>query len=384
MTCPVRPEATASAKPSPKRGTGRPDAVTAAANKAALAISDVLLRIGARRGLLEFYDSAPNFSPIIEAARADPKRLFKPLDLLFELFRPDYFKKTRFDAPAGDPGWFGPDSAIWYVLTHTPTIALGLVNTAIVDIMHQDIQYAVFDHSKLVGRDNAGKVIPGTISGTGWVVRAGRTLSFFAGAAYGSTEAAESLCQTVKAMHGQVKGVRPDGKPYDADDPEFFRWTYATVVQGLAAAHERYHPRPLSGPALDQFYREYAVSGEALGGSDLPKTKAECAHVLNNSPSVVGVTVNADNIDYIRMIPRGLRGGFVGWLIQDILPEPIQKVLGFRQPNQPLLRVYQVLARGAAMAVNSLGDIREVDQAFQRVGRTKKSVYQGTPRTTAG
>ncbi|MGL6235408.1 MAG: oxygenase MpaB family protein [Segniliparus sp.] len=371
-------------KPSAARGPERPEALIAFGNKTAVAVWDTLLRIGARRKLLDFYDSTPSFQPMVEAALANPKRVLNPMDWSFELFRPDYFKKTRFDAPMGDPGWFGPDSAIWYVLTHTPTISLGLLNTAIVDIMHQDIQYAVFDHSKLVGRDKeTGRVLPGKISGTGWAVRAGRTLSFFAGAAYGSTEAAESLCQTVRALHGQVKGFRPDGKPYDADEPEFFRWTYATVVQGLAAAHERYHPRPLKGAALDQFYREYAVVGEALGGTDLPKTKAECRYVLNNSPSVVGVTINADNIDYVRMIPRGLRGGFFGWLIQDILPEPIQKVLDFRQPNPALLRVYKALGRGVAILINSMGDIHEVDQALHRVGRTKKSIYRGTPRITA-
>jgi uncharacterized protein (DUF2236 family) len=75
----------------------------------------------------------------------------------------------------------------------------------------------------------------------GAAVRFGHSVAFFIGTAYGSTETAERLARTVRAMHHTVEGTRPDGLPYDADDPEW-RWNYATVVWGLATAHEG-HPR---------------------------------------------------------------------------------------------------------------------------------------------
>ncbi len=317
-----------------------------------------------------FDDGLPDTSPLWKAVRANPRRVLNPVDLVWDLARSDYFKKTRFDVPAGDPGWFGPDSAAWYVHMHTPTLFLGLVNTAMIDIIHQDIQYAVFDHSKLVGRDAYGKVIPGTFSSKGTLVRAGRTFSFFAGMVYGSTDTAEELSKTVKAIHHTVKGVRPDGKSYDADEPEFFRWTYASVVDGIAGAHERYHPRPLEGAQLDQFYREYAKVGEALGGTDLPQTKAECQKLLVTSPSANSIALNVDNIDYIRpplpLVARPLYNFFF-WLIMDMMPLPVQKVVSFTQPNPVKRRVYQTTARILVRTISAFGEIQEVKQARRRI-----------------
>jgi len=309
-----------------------------------------------------------------ELVRRDPRALLNPLELLFELFRPDYFKRVQFDGPAGDPGWFGPDSAAWYVHTHTPTVLIGTVNTALVDILHQDIQYAVYDHSKLPGRNADGTVRSGTFSGRGAIVRGGHTFSFFTGVVYGSTETAESLCRTVKAMHSQVKGRRPDGKAYDADDPEFFRWAYASVVDGFAAAHERYHPKPLQGKDLDQFYREYARVGTALGGVDLPMTKADCHRVLCESLSAAEVGLNADNVKYIETLfqPPGARLSkpiydFYYWLVMDMMPLPVQEAVGFEQPKPAVRKAYRRLGKVLLNAPRVFGEIHEVRQAYARV-----------------
>jgi uncharacterized protein (DUF2236 family) len=312
--------------------------------------------------------------PVLREIKRRPASVLNPMDAAFEWVRPDYFKKARFDGPAGDPGWFGPDSAAWYVHMHTPSVFIGMINTAIIDILHQDIQYAVYDHSKLVGRNDDGSVRSGTFSGEGLGIRAGHTFSFFTGVVYGSTETAESLCRTVKAMHGNVKGQRPDGRRYDADDPEFFRWTYATVVDGLAGAHERYHPKPLRGSDLDQFYRDYTKVGEALGGVDLPATKAECQRVLVESPSAEQVGLNADNIKYIQLmqppkakLPKPFYD-FGYWMIMDMMPPPVQQAVGFTQPSATVLKNYRRFGRLMLNAPRALGELREVEQARRRVG----------------
>ena len=116
----------------------------------------------------------------------------------------------------------------------------------------------------------------------GAVTRLGHSVAFFIGTAYGSTETAERLAATVRAMHHTIKGVRPDGAAYDADDPDWLRWNYATVVWGLATAHEMYHPRPLRGKKLDRYYGEFVRVGHALGGTDLPTTKAETLDCLES------------------------------------------------------------------------------------------------------
>ncbi|MFW0789855.1 oxygenase MpaB family protein [Gordonia sp. CPCC 205333] len=324
-----------------------------------------------RTPLDRYFDNGfPDLSPIWHRLRRRPLAIFNPIDLLFELYRPDYFKKATFAEPLGDPGWFGPDSRSWYVHTHTPSLWLGVFNTAVIDIVHQGIQYAVFDHSKLVGRDSDGNVLPGKFSTTGTFARAARTHSFFTGVVYGPTESAEALSATVRAIHGKVNGVRPDGVRYDADDPEFFRWTYCTVVDGLAAAHLRYHPKPLGGKELDEFYAEYARVGEALGGTGLPRTRAECTYMLQHLAPVKDVVLNDDNRKYVEMrAPRGagIVAEFVYWVLMDMMPLPVQEAVDFAQPSRLKHTLFKTTARVGVRVLSIGGDLREVREANRRV-----------------
>ena len=77
---------------------------------------------------------------------------------------------------------------------------------------------------------------------------------------------------------------------YDADEPEWLRWNYATVVWGIATAHERYHPQALRGADLDRYYGEFVKVGEALGGTDLPATKAEVLDYLESALPTLALT----------------------------------------------------------------------------------------------
>ncbi|MGL6236097.1 MAG: oxygenase MpaB family protein [Segniliparus sp.] len=327
-------------------------------------------------------DGPLDLSSVHAAIRADPLALLSPLDLFMDLLRPHYFKNVRFDGPNGDPGWFGPDSAAWYVHTHAPSIYFGLLNTALIDILHQDIRYAVYDHSKLPGRDAAGKALPGYFSGTGFSVRAGRSSVFFYGVVLASSDSAETLCNIVKAMHSKVEGFRPDGVPYDAKDPEFFRFTYATVVDGIATAHAKYHPKPLRGAAFDQFYLEYSKVGEALGGTNLPTTKAECDDILENHPLSLGISITTDNVAYARNFSTGgkrLLPNPLGWIILNAASKPVRNVMQFRQPYAPTLFVYQQVIKIVCAIMDGIGGMREIEQAKKRVGRTAPLAAQGAP-----
>ncbi|OHT81498.1 oxygenase MpaB family protein [Mycobacteroides saopaulense] len=325
-----------------------------------------------------------DLSPVIEVIKKEPWRLVTPIDVAFEVLRPHHFKNTRFDGVQGDPGWFGPDSAMWYVHSHGTCLMLGILNTAVADIVHQGIQAAVFEHSKLPGRDLDGNVVPGTFSTTGAPIRGGQTMAFFAGVALADSHTAESLARTVNAIHSKVKGIGSDGTPYDANEPEFFRWGYATVVDGLAAAHRRYHPKPLKGAALDRFYREYAVVGEALGGVNLPKTAAECREILNNAPSAAGVGLNDGNIAYfaltrnpmLRMWPFRYTYDLAYWLMVDMQSDVVKKAMGYkpgsRRSRWARRRLLYVLVR---LAEGNGKGIEEVRKAYRRVGRTPVNPY---------
>ncbi len=183
--------------------------------------------------------------------------------------RRHFFKGMEFAAPVADPGWFGPGSAVWHVHSHMHALIFGLQCAAYIERLDPSIYWMGMHHSRLVKRDEDGTAVP-EIDPRGAAVRLGHSVAFFIGTAYGSTETAERLAQSVRAMHHTIKGVRPDGARYDADDPEWLRWNYATVVWGIATAHELYHPNPLRGKKIDRYYSEFVRVGHALGGTDRP------------------------------------------------------------------------------------------------------------------
>jgi uncharacterized protein (DUF2236 family) len=284
--------------------------------------------------------------------------------------RSRFFKRLEFTGPAGDPGWFGPGSAVWHVHSHLPTLAFGLACAAYLEGLDPSIHWMAADHSRLTARDPAGRPT-GEIDMEGAAIRFGHSLSFFIGTAYGSTETAERLARTVRAMHHTVKGTRPDGLAYDADDPGWLRWNYATVVWGLATAHERYHPRPLRGEALDGYYREFVRVGHALGGTDLPTTKAETLDCLRAYLPRLAVTAGkADRTGpNLHGVPATLfTGRSMDWAIRDTLPEWAARMVMYRPPGPLRRRARRAVLRLALNTPHAItGPIEEFRQAQARV-----------------
>lgn len=284
--------------------------------------------------------------------------------------RSNYFRGMEFAGPAGDPGWFGPQSAVWHVHSHTPALIFGLQCAAYIERLDPSIYWMGVEHSRLVDRDADGNAT-GRLDPDGAAVRLGHSIAFFIGTAYGSTATAERLAHTVRSMHHTVKGIRPDGLPYDADHPEWLRWNYATVVWGIATAHEMYHPRPLRGKALDRYYGEFVRVGKALGGNDLPATKAETLDCLKSYLPKLALTHGAamatgPNLADDPFAPAAAAA--VDWAIRDTMPRWAAAMVMYKPPH-PIER----LARRAAVwaAINgfaaSLGEIDEFRLAKARV-----------------
>ena len=161
-------------------------------------------------------------------------------------------------------------------------------------------------------------------------------------------------------MHHTIKGTRPDGLAYDADDPDWLRWNYATVVWGLATAHELYHPRPLRGKKLDRYYGEFVRVGHALGGTDLPTTKAETLDCLESYLPRLALTHGAAMATGPNLpLPQSA----IDWAIRDTMPKWAAQLVQHTVP-QPVERA----ARRAAVwpAINGAAHRGRPDSRVRR------------------
>lgn len=278
--------------------------------------------------------------------------------------RTRFFRGMEFAGPIGDPGWFGPGSAVWHVHSHMETLVFGLQCAAFIERLDPSIYWMGIHHSRLVKPESKDNLMP-EVELEGILARLGHSIAFFIGTAYGSTATAERLALAVRSMHHTVKGTRPDGARYDADDPEWLRWNYATVVWGIATAHELYHPQPLRGRKLDRYYGEFVRVGHALGGTDLPTTKAETLDCLKSYLPKLAVTYGTAMATGPHL-PLPLAA--LNWAVRDTMPPWAKGLIQHRDPN-----ILERTARRAAVwsIINGLhvasGPVPEFEQAKARV-----------------
>lgn len=174
-------------------------------------------------------------------------------------FSADRMAHEQYTDPPGDPGFFGPDSVTWRVHAHASGIVGGF-SSLMMQALHPLAMAGVAEHSDYRRRP---------------LVRLSRTASFVAGTTYGSTEAAQALIDTVNRIHVHVRGIAPDGRPYSALDPDLIRWVHVAEMGSILRANRRYNPRPLRGDECDRYFDETAIVAEKLGGTDIPRSRAE-------------------------------------------------------------------------------------------------------------
>lgn len=102
-----------------------------------------------------------------------------------------------------------------------------------------------------------------------------RTSHYLATVAFGTIEHATQAIDHVKSIHERVRGKDHRGRPYRASDPHLLRWVHVAETWCFLTAHQAYSDRPLSPDQADLFVDQARVSGELLGGTDLPRSVAE-------------------------------------------------------------------------------------------------------------
>jgi uncharacterized protein (DUF2236 family) len=172
---------------------------------------------------------------------------------------------VQFSEPVGHPGLFGADSAIWYVHADVSCL-LGGLSGLLLGALHQPTMHGTNQFSSYSDDPLA---------------RLGRTASFVTAMTYGSMPVVEKACDVVRRMHKRVRGTMPDGRPYSADDDDQLIWTAVTQAYSVMRAHLRYHPAPVAGERIDEYYAQYAEFAIRLGATKpVPSTRSEVEEYL--------------------------------------------------------------------------------------------------------
>ena len=127
-------------------------------------------------------------------------------------------KEIDFEHPKGEPGLFGPQSAIWQVHGDFTSMLCGGVSALLLQMLHPLALAGVWDHS------NFREDIFGRLR---------RTSQFISATTFGTTVDAERLIAKVQGIHLRVSGQDKDGTPYQASDPALLTWVTSPNAAAL-------------------------------------------------------------------------------------------------------------------------------------------------------
>jgi uncharacterized protein (DUF2236 family) len=161
-------------------------------------------------------------------------------------------------AEPGDDGWFGPGSTIWSVHADAATL-VGGIRALLVQAMHPTVLAGFDQHSDYREDPEA---------------RLQRTATFVTVTTFGTSRQAEAACERVRRVHVPVRGSTPEGRPYDAADPELLGWVHLALADSLAVAVQRFGRTAFD---LDRYLADMAVVGERLSAAHVPHDTAGLA-----------------------------------------------------------------------------------------------------------
>ena len=218
-------------------------------------------------------------------------------------------------------GLFGPGSVSWRIDRELVVLAGGSC-ALLLQAAHPSVAAGVAQHSTYA-TDPFGRLL--------------RTLESSFSVVFGSRSDAEATIRRVNAIHGAVRGLRADGRPYSALDAEALLWVHATLVDTALRVYDRF-VAPLSGADAQAYHEESARVAVALGvpAGDLPPTIDGLREWMDEmmAGGRVHVTPDARRIARTVLYPSRLLPRLV-WDAAHLvslatLPEPIRRQYGIR------------------------------------------------------
>jgi uncharacterized protein (DUF2236 family) len=162
-------------------------------------------------------------------------------------------------------GLFGPRSVAWRVHGDVTSMMVGGIAGLLLQMLHPAVLAGVWDHSNFRA-DMHGRLR--------------RTARFIALTTYGGRSEAEAVIGHVRRIHDRVTGVLPDGTPYAANDPALLAWVHLAETVCFLNAWIRYAEPGMAAADQDQYFREMARVGIALGADPVPRTRVEARDLI--------------------------------------------------------------------------------------------------------
>ena len=232
-----------------------------------------------------------------------------------------------FGGEPGDPGLMGPDSISWEINGDVASILLGGIGAIVMEILHPSVMSGVQQQSTY--QEDPGRRGRTTF---GWVI----TTTF------GNTQAATRLIGAVKKMHGQIEGLRPDGIPYRALDPELIAWVHTCIPWAVMTAFDRFN-RPLTDDERDRYLSEQSVVARMSGADAVPETYADLlAFVEEMRPKLAVTQETLEFFEFLMSMPFGMRvPGFLSRPVHQfqieagmgLMPKWARRMTGFDAPD---------------------------------------------------
>ncbi|MGR7254243.1 oxygenase MpaB family protein [Klebsiella aerogenes] len=249
-------------------------------------------------------------------------------------------KEIDFENPKGEPGLFGPRSAIWQVHGDFTSMLCGGISALLLQMLHPLALAGVWDHSRF-REDIFGRLR--------------RTSQFISATTFGTTDDAERLIAKVQGIHQRISGVAPDGTPYRASDPALLTWVHVAECSSFMASNLRYKRTIVTAARQEQYYREAAEVARRLGAEDIPETPRQVAEYLQDMRPQLRCDERTQEVAQVLLTTRlpGRLSRPVGrWMMVagiDLLPDWAQQMLAI--PINPLQR------RTARVAVNGVARV---------------------------
>jgi uncharacterized protein (DUF2236 family) len=120
-----------------------------------------------------------------------------------------------------------------------------------------------------------------------------RTSFFLAVTTFGQPADAQQAIERVRAVHQQITGTAPDGRPYAASDPRLLTWVHIAETDSFLRAHTRFGAHPLDQAGRDGYVADMARIGAGLGIPDPPRTQAELTARISAYRTELAATAGA-------------------------------------------------------------------------------------------